>query len=145
MSATPGRAQRVRSLVFEIFRFGASGLATNVAYFGALVTLLALDLRVEVAGAVAYVLSMVVNYQLQARFTFRSASLGPRAVVRYLMTHGVGLSINSGVLYLLVTRLGLHVVVGQGVALVLVVAWTYLAMKHWVFRRRLVPAARSGR
>ena len=125
-----------RARLFEVLRFGFSGLLTNVAYFAVLFAMLWLELPVELSGAVAYACSMVVNYVLQARYTFRSDRTLRESTLPYLATHGIGMAINSASLHLLVSRLQWPVLAGQAIALVLVASWSYLAMKRWVFAKR---------
>lgn len=120
----------------ELFRFGLVGVLSNVVYFGVLPVLtLLLDTALWLAGAIAYACSVLVNYLLQRSLTFRSQRGHLQAGPRYLVVQGVALGLNSFLLGLLVTRLGWHFFLGQGVALVVTTTWNYLCQKLWVFEQ----------
>jgi putative flippase GtrA len=120
----------------EMVRFGLVGVLTNVVYFGALgVLTFTTALPLWLAGGLSYALSMVVNYLVQRRATFRSERAHVKAGPRYLVVQLIGLCLNSLLLDVLVTRLGVHLLAGLAVALAVVMLWSYLAQKLWVFRR----------
>jgi putative flippase GtrA len=119
----------------EVMRFGLTGLISNLVYFGILFALLSFDIVIEVAGAVAYLASMVTNFQMHARYTFGSTKAHAKTSVPYLVTHGVGMIINSTVLHVLITRLAWSVLLGQALSVLLVAVWSFFAMKYWAFRQ----------
>lgn len=125
-----------RSSVVELTRFGLVGILTNVVYFGALYCSRPLmGLPLWLASGISYALSMLVNYLLQRRVTFRSDRPHVEAGARYLGVQLTALGLNSLLLDLLVTRLGAHFALGQGVALVVTTSWSYICQKLWVFKR----------
>ena len=118
----------------EVFRFALVGILSSGLYFIIIsVLLMWTGLALEFTAAIAYALSMVVNYLLQRSYTFRSKRGHVKATGAYLFTHAVGLGINSGTLNILVTQFDWNIVVGLCTAIGLVACWTYLAMKFWVF------------
>jgi putative flippase GtrA len=129
----------LRTLIFklpwlELVRFGATGLMSVGVYLCCLAPLTkALPGRLWLAGAVAYVLSMVANYVLQRNFTFRSTRRHHEAVSRYLVVHAVAIGINSGLLHVLTVSLKSSLWIAQGAAVVCVAIWSYTAQKLWVF------------
>jgi putative flippase GtrA len=125
---------RYRRLLGEVTRFGMVGLFTNLVYFAILPVLVYLfSVELWLASAISYALSMLVNYTLQRQVTFRSKNAILIAGPRYIIIQLGGLVINSAILYLLVTRLGLHIVVGQVISIVAATVWNYLGQKLWVF------------
>lgn len=119
----------------ELIRFVIAGGLTNVVYFGVLyLTARLAGWPLWFASGVSYALSMLVSYLLQRHLTFRSERPHGEAGIRYVCVQLVGLALNSTVLELLVTRLSLHFVIGQAVALVITTAWSYVAQKLWVFK-----------
>jgi len=132
-STPPGRVLSRRS-VAEMLRFGFVGIVSNGVYFSVLPLLtFVFDAVLWLAGAIAYASSVLVNYLLQRSLTFRSQRAHRQAGPRYLVVQAVALGLNSLLLGLLVTRMGLHFVIGQGAALVVTTAWNYLCQKFWVF------------
>lgn len=130
------RGARARSVpaFHQLARFGVVGVLSNLVYFGALpLFAVVFDTALWLAGAISYALSMTLNYILQRKLTFRSDRPHTQAGPRYIATQVLALAINSACLHLLVTRLGLHFLVGQGLALVATTSWNYLCQKAWVF------------
>jgi putative flippase GtrA len=119
----------------ELARFVIAGGLTNVVYFGVLyLTARVAAWPLWLASGVSYGLSMMVSYLLQRHLTFRSDRPHGEAGIRYVCVQLIGLALNSLLLALLVTRLSLHFVIGQAVALVVTTAWGYVAQKLWVFK-----------
>ena len=109
-------------------------MISNVVYFAALAALSAfLSQPLWFHAGIAYLLSTIVNYSLHYRVTFRSTAGHGAAVARYIPVQLVGLTLNSAILYALVTELGLHYLLGQVVAIVATTTWSYLANRNWVF------------
>lgn len=131
-TAMIGRLSTVR--VREMLRFIQVGVASNVVYFGVL-SLLHILLKVELwlGAAIAYAASTVVNYSLHHRHTFRSAERHSRALGKYAVVQAAMLAVNSLLLHLMVTRAGVHYLVGQVVAIGVVTCLTYLLSRHWIF------------
>jgi len=125
----PGKNNKVAELV----RFAIVGILSNIVYFSVLGGLLWSNMTIEIAAAIAYATSMVVNYLLQRSYTFKSDKKHLHATTKYLLVQFVGMGVNSGTLHILVTQLGWPIIAGLAIALILVTCWTYLAMKFWVF------------
>ena len=122
----------------RLARFASVGLATNAIYFAALaVCQLALHTPLWLGAALAYGLSAVFNYLAQRRYTFQSDAAHSAALPKYIVVQGVALALNSLILEVLVTRIGLHYLLAQGLALVATTAWSYVAQRAWVFSRSL--------
>jgi putative flippase GtrA len=117
----------------ELVRFAVVGLASTALYFAALLIGVRAGAPASVAGLIAYIVIMGLNYLAQRWWTFRSKRAHRSSLVRFAGTHVVGVGLNTLTLGVLVDALGIALVVGQGVALALVFAWSYLAQKFFVF------------
>ncbi len=155
---TPDPSSAGSPIIDELGRFGLVGVASNIAYFGALWLLRrALAMRWGLSAGIAFGLSMGVNYALQRSYTFRSRSSHWTAGRRYVVTQLVGLGINSAMLELslehrvvdamlgpvfsaavvrapVVPEIPVRFLVAQSAALAMTIVWSYLAQKFWVFR-----------
>lgn len=131
------RAEALRALVRQLTSFVGVGLLTNLVYFGALALFASAKvMALWLSAALAYAISMLVNYLLQRRLTFQSRRAHREAVVRYLTAQCLALSLNSALLGLLVTRWDLPFLLGQGAALVLTTTLSYFLQRSWVFAAR---------
>ena len=112
--------------MFEIVRFGVVGGLSVLTYVAVLNPLaMALPGRLWLVSAVAYAASMVANYLLQRSFTFRSDRPHRKAVGRYLVVHGVGITLNAAMLQVLVAWIHFSLLIVQGAAVVTVGGGTY--------------------
>jgi putative flippase GtrA len=121
--------------IAEIVRFAFSGLASVGAYLACLHVLIRFIDQLWLAGATAYVLSMLVNYALQRTLTFKSARSHGQAAPRYLLAHAVGVGITAVTLEVGVSVLGFSLALVQIVGVVFAAGWSYVAQKYWVFNR----------
>lgn len=118
----------------EFLKFLHVGLLTNIVYFSVLALLrFAWDAPLWLDAAAAYFCSALFNYALHYRFTFKSTERHRTAILRYIALQTGALTLNSTILQALVVDLGLHYVIGQGVAIAVVTGLTFLINRRWVF------------
>ena len=88
------------------------------------------------AETIAYLSGSITSFFLNKRWTFKSdVAISMYEVVRFYVSLGTGLLVNLGVLYALVSVLHLHDIIGVAVSLCVTIAWNFLFMKFWVFKR----------
>ena len=78
-------------VVSELLRFGIIGTLATATHYGIYLFLMRF-LDVNIAYAIGYVLSFVVNYYLSAKFTFRSKTSikrGTGFILSHLLNYGV--------------------------------------------------------
>lgn len=125
-----------RDHVLEVLRFGIIGLSSVGFYYALLIGFVELfNIPVLISAVLAYIISMIWNYWRQRSWTFKSDRDHRSAVPGYLVTHLIGMAINTLVLYLLIDFLVMHYILAQVFATCAVAAWSYLSLKIWVFRR----------
>lgn len=119
------------------------GLATAIHYF-------ILVLMVQVAGAspvlassFGFSLSAGFNYLLNRKLTFASDRGHVEAAPRFLIVTLVGLSLNSVIVWLLVSLLAWHYLLAQLLATCITIFWNYFANKYWTFRSRSAESISS--
>lgn len=120
----------------ELFRFAFTG---GVCFA---VELLCLTLLVElfrmpvlIATALAFLISVAVNYVLCVRWVFSGAKDGGAAVkATFLITSGIGLALNELLMWLLNIVLGVHYMIAKVIATLLVMIWNYFT-KRLVLKR----------
>lgn len=121
------------TLTSNFSRFLVVGaFATALQYF-----LLILGVRMDlgdpsaISGG-AFLISSIVNFLLTRHFTFRSNSPVLVSGLRYASMISVGLFINSAAMIVL-QYFGLHYVVAQMGATLLVLLWHFSVAASWVF------------
>lgn len=122
--------------VFQIVRFGVSGLSSTFVYFGCM-NLLVLAMHIEplAASVIGYGLSVVFSYLMQSRFTFRAKEDSRRQMFRFLITSLFGFAVSYFSIVYFSEILGLHYVFGALMVCVILPLANYFIFKRWVFAR----------
>lgn len=149
MNATNAIFALIRDLTARRWvRFGMVG-GTAALCYGLLGLLFVnqLGLPALAGNALAYVLSFVVSYLGQSRWTFRAAAPAKGAdrtmLPRFAATQALGLALNSVIVWLLMAC-GLSYTAAMPIAVLLVPAVVYTACKYWVFRQTTALSARRN-
>ena len=113
---------------------GGTGYVVNLAVYTALVT--GFDVHYIPAAICSFLVAVTNNYAWNRHWTFR-AQRGHVAYqgMRFLVVSTLALGANLLVLHLLVT-LGLHEVLAQALAIILVTPINFVGNKLWSFGRR---------
>jgi putative flippase GtrA len=114
------------------------GTATAFHYtVAAALTLSGLS-TVVTGSTIGFVLSAVLNYALNARFTFGTTAANAGQGLRFFVTVATGCLLNAAILKGAIA-LGLHAVPAQLLATALVLAWNFALSSVWVFRPAAAP------
>lgn len=116
-------------------RFGVVGGLATLCYAAlGLCFVNGMGLPALAGNALAYVLSFVVSYLGQSRWTFQADGRHRAMLPRFAATQGLGLAANSAVIWLLMAA-GLPYAWAMLLAAALVPALVYALCAFWVFRR----------
>ena len=127
---------RLEQLIRLAIRFAMVGLASVGVYFVFLALLRPMIADTVILTGTAYVASAVFNYLAQSLFTFRARAADAGSVGRYMVMHGLCMAINSGLMHVLVDRLGMNLWLAQ-IGVTGVVAATSFTLSYlWVYRRQ---------
>jgi putative flippase GtrA len=131
---------------FSVFLL-VGGLSTLLQYVVLFVLVTHLQADVILASSVGFTVSALVNYALNYRLAFRSKRPHSSALPRFATIALVGLQLNWTIMYGATHWLGLHYVVAQVIATVIVLFWNFIGNALWSFGSpsRLVPRAADGR
>jgi putative flippase GtrA len=111
---------------------GAVGYGVNLLTFALLV---AAEVEYVLASVVSYLVSNMLMYIGNRYFTFRLGNDGFwTAYARYLLVGLVVVTLNAGVLALLVEVVGLGATLGQALSLLIVTPVAFVLFKRWTFR-----------
>lgn len=136
-------------VVAQFLKFGLVGVSNT------LLTFVVFTILVQVVGvwyvaasAVGFLVGASNGFLLNRSWTFRGHGGGRGAAMRWAVVQGTGLLADLGLIYAFVSGAGLPKLVGQALAIGLVVGATFFANRTWTFKMHLVeqraPAA-SGR
>lgn len=138
-----GRAG-LRSSLWQFVKFalvGGSGVLVNLAVFR--LTLLVWhghsEAAVYTANSLGFIVSVVTNYLLNRRWTFRSDGRMASEFPKFLTVSLVAYALNVGVFTLFYHQLGLDPTASQVIAIVFVMPVNYLFNRFWSFRPARTP------
>jgi putative flippase GtrA len=115
------------------------GTATAFHYAVAAALSLSGLTTVVVGSTIGFVLSALLNYGLNARYTFGTAAANAGQGLRFFVTVATGCLLNAAILKGAI-GLGLHAVPAQLLATALVLAWNFVISSVWVFRPAAPPS-----
>jgi len=118
----------------KLLRFALVGVAaTGVQYLVAALLFWGVGWPAVWASGLGFVVSAVGNFLANAMFTFGVRDRLMGRLPRFAVVAGTGLALNSAVLAL-AQRNGLHVLLAQLLATLLVLAWNFVLNAVWSFR-----------
>lgn len=117
----------------RMVRFGLVGLLSVGLYMLLFTTIIRVVPPVP-ASILAYLLSMVVNFILQSRFSFRQQALSGTSALRFVLMHMLCMGLNSSLLWLATGPLGLPVLPAQSAIVIFVAGVSYLISRFWVYQ-----------
>jgi putative flippase GtrA len=120
------------------------GLSTAIHY----VVLYTLHERLSLDGVfsttIGMLISAVFNFFANYHFTFRSSAGMFESLWRFVVIIGLGVLINAGIFWLLVTRLSWFYLFGQAIATIAVLFWNFLFSRTFIYVSRM-PALKVER
>jgi putative flippase GtrA len=131
---SPRRPHGLRDLR-RLVRYGISGGTAATVHLGVLTLLVELGgLRPVVASAVGFLCGFVVSYLLQRRWVFATDHRHGFTLPRFVVVIGLGLLINTAVLWLGTEYLEHHYALVQLAAFAVVPLNNYVLNSLWTFR-----------
>lgn len=134
----PGASRRgVGRLAARFLMFAACGLVGTAGHYAAMVALVqGAGVPPVAASVVGFLVGMGINYVLNYRFTFRSGKRHREAASKFFVVGCCGLALNTVLMHALTGPAGLHYVVAQMGATVLVLLWNFIANQTWTFAHK---------
>ena len=132
-------------LFSQFIRFGLVGVVATFAHVGTLAFLVELfNFPPIPASILGFVLAVVVSYILNHRFTFKTQGNHSVYFPRYLLVCIVGLSLNTGIMYLTVQVLEWWYLAGQLCALSVVPVSNFTLNRFWAFKNTCGTKSENG-
>jgi len=113
--------------------FLVGGFSTALQYLILFALVQAGGVDPVVASSVGYVLSALANYDLNYRLTFRSRVPYLGGMLRYALVMTAGLLLNGAMMALGTKALGVHYLVAQVAATIVVLFWNFYAHRRWTY------------
>lgn len=123
-------------LFTQFIRFGLVGIVSTFTHVGTLAFLVELlNFPPIPASTIGFILAVVVSYILNHRFTFGAQGNHGIYFFRYLLVCLIGLSLNTGIMYLTVQVLEWWYLAGQLCTLAVVPVSNFALNRFWAFKK----------
>jgi putative flippase GtrA len=138
---SPSWTRRLRSGVFrEMVGVVLVSIGVNAIGYGIYLLLTWLGIRPLLAVTILYPAGVAASFVGNRQLTFAHEGNAVSAAVRYLVVQFGGYLINLSLLLVFTERFGLSHEVAQAGAVVVVAAYLFVTLRHFVFRK---PARES--
>ncbi len=122
-------------LVAQFAKFGLVGVSNTLLFFAVYTLLLKVfGVWYLAASGIGFAVGAVNGFLLNRAWTFKGHEGDALTAVRWCVVQGCGLVLNLGLIYLFVSGAGLDKLVGQAIAIAIVVVVTFFANRSWTFR-----------
>lgn len=118
---------------------GVGAVATAIQYLILIVLKELAGVPAVVASATSYAISSALNYLMKYHWVFASDAKHRSTAPRYALISGIGLSLNTFLMYLGTEVLGWYYLLVQVLATGLVLLWNFFASAFWTFGKRPRP------
>ena len=122
-----------RTHLSRFVRFAAvGGVATAIQYAILILLVRGFGVGPTAASSIGFVLSAIVNYLLNYRFTFQSNRPHGPAATKFGLLAATGLLINAAIMHLM-TAAGVNYLLAQVCATGVVLFWNFIGNTLWTF------------
>lgn len=131
----PARYQRPFDLLTARFtRYAGAGALGTVAHYATLMlSVEMLGLRPSLGAGLGATVGALINYLLNYHFIFTATRAHRETVPRFAAVAALGVAINAGIVRVCSEQLGLHYLLAQVLATLVVLSVGYVLNKTWTF------------
>jgi putative flippase GtrA len=127
----------------RVVKFALVGVGNTIVAVSSYAILLALGVEYTIAGAIGWTLGVLNGYTWNRIWTF-DIEHRMSLLLRYSAVGVLGLSLNTGLLALIVSVFGVEELPAEILALPAVVLTTFLVNRYWVFAGQISDAAQTA-
>jgi len=117
----------------QFTRYAIVGLVSNFVLYMLYLTLTALGMGHKSAMTLLYVVGVAQTFIFNKKWSFRHGGNAAGAFTRYATAYAAGYVLNLFALWLFVDRMGFPHQIVQGIMIVTLAVFLFLAQKFWVF------------
>jgi len=126
---------KLRNTGIRFLRFATVGaIATGIHYLIVIVLVDAVNMEAVRASSIGFVISAILNYQLNYRYTYHSKVEHRGAIIKFFVVASVGLVLNATTMHVVTEVGGVHYMLAQLIATLLVLVWNFAGNGLWTFK-----------
>jgi putative flippase GtrA len=120
----------------QLVRYGLVGLGINAALYSCFLLFVFFGVEPKIAMSIVYVIGLGVGFYGHRKLTFSHTENCRRAIGRFLVAHIGGYAINFFLLVVFVDHMHLSHALIQGLSILIVAAYLFIAFKYWAFSEK---------
>jgi putative flippase GtrA len=125
----------VRQILLQWIRFSLVGIKANIIYYLLYILMTMAGLGPTMSVTITYLFGSAYTFWLNKGFVFRDSDLARHQFACYLLVYIVAWGLNIMTLDFMISRLGIHHVMAQGILICVFAVLIFLALRFLVFRR----------
>lgn len=125
----------IAGTIAQAGRYYASGLAINVAAYGAFLLLLQTGMGVKTSFTLVFIVAITVSFWINRRYVFRSNADVSTGYVLHWLNAGAAFAINLSALWIFVDRLGMLPAYVQIASTIFTSGLLFIANKVFIHKR----------
>jgi len=114
---------------------GVGAVATGAQYLVLVILVEAFHMDPVLSSAIGFITSSCLNYYLNYTYTYNSTLPHSKAVPKFFITVLAGLVINTGCMFIMVSKMHLYYIVAQIVATGITLLWNFSIHSLWSFKK----------
>jgi len=122
-------------MISKVFRYAIVGVIGTFTHFGILTLLVeAFNGDPVISSVVGFIITVIVSYYLNYRWTYKSSKKHKATLTRYLIVSLAGLCLNTAIIYVTVNILNLWYVIGQLIVVIVIPVHNFILNTYWSFK-----------
>lgn len=117
----------------QLVRYGIVGIVSNASIYLLYLVITWLGVEPKLAMTALYLLGVGQSFVFNKKWSFRFFGSTSMALLRYVTAYAIGYAVNLIALVVCVDQLELPHQPVQGVTIVMVAVFLFLAQRYWVF------------
>ena len=114
---------------------GVGAVATAAQYLVLVILVEAFRMDPVLSSAIGFIISSCLNYYLNYTYTYNSTSPHSVALPKFFTTVLAGLVINTGCMFIMVSKMHFYYIVAQVVATGITLLWNFSIHSLWSFKK----------
>lgn len=122
----------------QLIRYGLVGVVSNLTIYCVYLLVTYLGVEPKKAMTLVYIIGASIGFMGNRNWTFAHRGDYSSAVLRYVLAHLSGYTLNLLILFTFVDRIGFAHQWVQATAIMIVAGFLFIAFKYFVFRERRI-------
>ncbi|MCY9513106.1 GtrA family protein [Paenibacillus apiarius] len=123
----------------KIVKYGVVGALGTLLHFSVLILLVEwFGCNPIISSVIGFIIVLIISFFMNQRWTFGAGGMGRMAFIKYVAVSGIGLILNTAIVFVTVDLLQWPYVIGQLCVVAVVPPLNFVLNYYWTFDERAV-------